>query len=66
MKEDLTTDETSAGNDVIPWFDKWLPARFDVLYVLPSLVVQQIRQGDERTSVTFRERCSELRHAGLR
>ena len=41
----------------IPWFDKWLPARFDNLYVVPSIAVQQIRQGDERTSKAFKAAC---------
>lgn len=45
-------------NAAIPWFDKWLPARFDNLYVLPSIAVQQVRQGDERTSSTFRAACA--------
>ena len=35
----MGVDEFSA---VVPWFDKWLPARFDALYVLPALVVQQV------------------------
>lgn len=44
-------------NARLPWFDKWLPARFHTLYVLPSLVVQQVRQGDIVTSVAFRDKC---------
>lgn len=44
-------------NDLVPWFDKWLPFRFDVLYLLPSLVVQQIRQGDEHASRLFMQHC---------
>lgn len=44
-------------NEAIPWFDKWLPARFDNLYVLPSIAVQQVRQGDERTSTAFKAAC---------
>ena len=44
-------------NEKLPWFDKWLPARFNNLYLLPSIMVQQIRQGDERTSAAFRRKC---------
>jgi hypothetical protein len=42
----------------VPWFDKWLPARFDCLYILPSIAVQQTRQGDEETSASFRRHCA--------
>ncbi len=42
----------------VPWFDKWLPARFNSLYILPSIVVQQIRQGDAETSVSFQRHCA--------
>ena len=42
----------------LPWFDVWLPARLDNTHVLPSLTVQQIRQGDEQLSRSFAERCS--------
>lgn len=44
-------------DESLPWFDKWLPARFNSLYVLPSIVVQQVRQGDEKTSAMFKARC---------
>ena len=44
---------------VVPWFDKWLPARFDTTYLLPSIVVQQIRQADVETSIHFRRKCME-------
>ena len=40
-----------------PWFDKWLPARFDSLYLLPSIMVQQVRQGDQMTSRLFMRKC---------
>ena len=61
--EDLYPANASFGwpselfNARLPWFDKYLPARFDTLYVLPSLVVQQVRQGDESTSRAFRTKC---------
>ena len=51
-----------AFDEKLPWFDKWLPARFDSLYILPSIVVQQIRQGDERTSANFMAKCMAPRH----
>ena len=44
-------------NQVFPWFDKWLPANFDNIFILPSIVVQQIKQGDEQTSRDFRRVC---------
>lgn len=42
----------------MPWFDKWLPARFNSLYILPSIIVQQVRQGDTETSVSFQRHCA--------
>ena len=44
-------------NRLLPWFDKWLPARFDALYILPSIAVQQVRQGDVDTSRQFAKKC---------
>ena len=44
-------------NKQLPWFDKWLPAQFDNLYILPSIMVQQIKQGDEATSSSFKKFC---------
>lgn len=44
-------------NEQLPWFDKWLPARFESLHVLPSIMVQQIRQGEEKTSSAFMAKC---------
>ena len=41
----------------LPWFDVWMPARLTNVYVLPVLVVQQVRQGDEATSVKFAKDC---------
>jgi hypothetical protein len=45
-----------------PWFDIWLPTRFDSLYVLPSIVVQQVKQGDEKTSLLYLTKCTHLRN----
>jgi hypothetical protein len=43
--------------NVWPWNDIWLPARFDTLFVLPQLVLQQVKQGDDYMSTRFRDHC---------
>ncbi|KAL1496841.1 hypothetical protein AB1Y20_014427 [Prymnesium parvum] len=44
-------------DEALPWFDKWLPAAFDTLYIVPSLVVQQVRQVNIHSSVAFARAC---------
>ena len=41
----------------LPWFDMWLPATQPSIYVLPSIAVQQTKQGDVQSSVKFAVQC---------
>ena len=41
----------------LPWFDMWLPATQPSIYVLPSIAVQQTKQGDVQSSVKFAAQC---------
>lgn len=41
----------------LPWFDMWLPATQPSIYVLPSIAVQQVKQGDVSSSVRFARQC---------
>ena len=41
----------------LPWVDMWLPATLPSIYVLPSIAVQQTKQGDEHSSLKFARGC---------
>ena len=49
----------------IPWFDIWLPATLDAIHILPSLAVQQTKQGTFGTSVRFARHCFVASNASL-
>ena len=41
----------------IPWIDIWMPAALNALHILPSIAVQQIKQADAESSVSFARTC---------
>ena len=41
----------------LPYIDMWLAARFHNLFILPQLVVQQIRQFEASSSADFYSKC---------
>ena len=51
----------SAWGD-LPWFDMWLPATQPTIHVVPSIAVQQIKQGDITSSVKFKQQCFTRTH----
>ena len=53
----LPTETFDGAWGDLPWFDMWLPATQSSIYVLPSIAVQQIKQGDVQSSVKFAAQC---------